>query len=462
MKLVHATAFIVAAAASALVAAADNIFEKELDGGEILYIPEGQQQQQQMANGSGPNPNRYIISARRDDVDIDVIEDDAVNNFAAKKVKRLKEKKDKGKKNSQSKSKSKKNEGKKRNLLTTSTKTAPAVVEFNSDKDAAEFIELHKDEIIMEVDAPMYLVDSFGGLRRSADAADAADAGAGATAADTLDVVHQLHRELSTSLNACDTSTASGNFPCIPWGIRNVYDDANRSYPGDANGPNLPTSIEHPICIIDSGYLESHTELPPAFNADTTETLPYNEDGCGHGTHVAGTVVASYNGGSNSIGVVGVFPDASPTYIVRAFADNCGYAYTSGLIEAYENCRDAGAKIVSMSLGGYGSSTVMADTFLNGTIDDDMLIIAAAGNHGRPQSEDGRDPTQYLYPASYDSVMSVAAIDNNDNRADFSAYNDQVDIAAPGKSIVSTKNDDLLYQRRQGTSSKFSSITLYI
>jgi hypothetical protein len=62
--------------------------------------------------------------------------------------------------------------------------------------------------------------------------------------------------------------------------------------------------------------------------------------------------------------------------------------------------------------------------------DDDILIVAAAGNGGKNAAKS--------YPASYESVMSVAATDSNDNVAYFSQENDQVDIAAPGVSVLST------------------------
>ena len=60
---------------------------------------------------------------------------------------------------------------------------------------------------------------------------------------------------------------------------------------------------------------------------------------------------------------------------------------------------------------------------------DDMLVIAAAGNSG---------DASYNYPASYPSIMSVAATDSTNTVAYFSQYNDQVDIAAPGVDVLST------------------------
>ena len=60
----------------------------------------------------------------------------------------------------------------------------------------------------------------------------------------------------------------------------------------------------------------------------------------------------------------------------------------------------------------------------------------------------------YSYPASYDAVVSVAAIDSNQNVAYFSQYNDQVELAGPGVNTQSTcKNSS--YCSKSGTSSKF-------
>merc|ERR1711971_549781 len=100
------------------------------------------------------------------------------------------------------------------------------------------------------------------------------------------------------------------------------------------------------VCIIDSGYQLNHPDLPStATAADNDQTsssgsLYYGTDGCRHGTHVAGTIVAS----DNTEGVIGVFPGAK-SKIVRTFANSCGWAYTSELINAVEKCAAAGADI---------------------------------------------------------------------------------------------------------------------
>lgn len=205
----------------------------------------------------------------------------------------------------------------------------------------------------------------------------------------------------------------------MPYGIPRVQADQL----SDAAAVNTK------VCIIDSGYDINHPDLP---NSGVTGGVTsqyagnWNNDGNGHGTHVAGTIAAL---GGNGIGVVGVNPSAQlGLHIVKIFNNNGDWAYGSDLIRAIEQCSDSGATVVNMSLGGPGSSQSerqAMQTFYN----NGMLLVAAAGNDGN---------NRYSYPASYDAVYSVAATDRNNTRANFSQYNNQVEIAAPGVGVRST------------------------
>jgi subtilisin family serine protease len=121
--------------------------------------------------------------------------------------------------------------------------------------------------------------------------------------------------------------------------------------------------------------------------------------------------------------------------------DNNGYFFGSDVVAAAEACRDAGAKLISMSLGGPSYDGDEKRIFEN-LFDQGILSIAAAGN-------DGVD--DYSFPASYEKVMSVAAVNSNKNHASFSQYNDRVDIAAPGVNVRSTWNNGR-YSSISGTS----------
>jgi serine protease len=184
------------------------------------------------------------------------------------------------------------------------------------------------------------------------------------------------------------------------------------------------------VCVIDTGYRLNHADLPNtgvtgfAFSGHGS----WNSDGNGHGTHVAGTMVAL----NNNDGVIGVLPSAKAgVHIVKIFNDSGNWTTASNLIQAIQSCKDAGAKVVNMSLGG-GSSSATEQTAMTNFYNGGMLLIAAAGNSGN---------TSLSYPASYDAVVSVAAVDSNRNLASFSQRNAQVELAGPGVAVNSTWNN---------------------
>lgn len=221
----------------------------------------------------------------------------------------------------------------------------------------------------------------------------------------------------------------------IPYGIDKVQ--ARNLWDTDANGTldsGAPTGQGIKICIIDSGLNTLHEDFEnrnisnTSGTDDVTGSGNWDIDNCGHGTHVGGTLAAAYGNGK---GVAGVAPGVS-LHIVKVFgtdtAQGCGWAYSSSLVDAANKCQSAGAGIISMSLGGTIKS-VLEESAFNSLYNGGMLSIAAAGNAG---------DTSYSYPASYQNVVSVAAVDQNDAVASFSQKNNQVDLAAPGVGVLST------------------------
>lgn len=194
------------------------------------------------------------------------------------------------------------------------------------------------------------------------------------------------------------------------------------------------TSSDVMVCIIDSGYQQIHEDLSGNSNVtgvNNAGTGQWNVDTCGHGSHVAGTIAAV----DNNVGVVGVNGNGKLNLHIQKVFDgaSCAWTYASTLAQAVTNCRTAatnGGKklVISMSLGGAGSTTA-ENTAFQSAYDDGVLSIAAAGNAGT---------TAVSYPAGYASVMSVAAVDQNSLKATFSQYNSDVEIAAPGVGVVST------------------------
>ena len=187
------------------------------------------------------------------------------------------------------------------------------------------------------------------------------------------------------------------------------------------------------VCIMDTGYEGDHEDLvpntSPLITGDNNDGLGNNtgnwwQPGHPHGTHVAGTIAAL---GGNGKGVTSVNPSGLlKVHNVKVFGNSGSWGYGSDLVRAIEQCDAAGANITSMSLGGSASSQAEANAF---AATSGILHIAAAGNDGN---------SSMSYPASYDEVMSVGALNSSKNIASFSQYNSQVEIAAPGVSVRST------------------------
>jgi subtilisin family serine protease len=218
--------------------------------------------------------------------------------------------------------------------------------------------------------------------------------------------------------------------------VRLIEQDARRYPAGDLDGQAIPYGIDRvqapavweaghtgdgiKVCIIDSGLYPGHEDI----DESKVDGEPgWDTDGCGHGTHVAGTVAAW----DNDFGVVGVSPGVS-LHIVRVFGDDCLWAYASDLMDAAMRCAEAGANIISMSLSGSAGPGPERKAY-DALYEQGILSVAAASNDGNRHR---------AFPASYDSVISVAATDINNNVADFSNQNKWVELAAPGVNVLST------------------------
>ncbi|MDF0534789.1 S8 family serine peptidase [Shewanella sp. A32] len=202
----------------------------------------------------------------------------------------------------------------------------------------------------------------------------------------------------------------------VPYGIPMVQADQV----SDSQAGNMK------VCIIDSGYDYYHEDLSDNMvdGIGSSETGDWRTDELHHGTHVAGTIAAV----NNDRGVIGINPNKNLNlYIVKVFNGD-GVFYSSGLVAALDDCEAVGAKVINMSLGGSFKSRFEDSAFAAAEASG-ILSVAAAGNDGNSRNS---------YPASYSSVISVAAVDEDKQHADFSQYNSAVELAAPGVSVLST------------------------
>lgn len=179
-------------------------------------------------------------------------------------------------------------------------------------------------------------------------------------------------------------------------------------YQSQANQVSFNPSAGIKVCIIDSGLDRSNTDFVwnNISGNNDSGTGNWDENGGPHGTHVAGTIGAADNG----FGVIGMAPGVD-MHIIKVF-NAAGWGYSSDLAQAANLCSQAGANIISMSLGGGGSNSTESNAFQSFS-DAGGLVVAAAGNDGNNVRS---------YPAGYPSVMMVGANDSNNVIADFSQF----------------------------------------
>jgi serine protease len=173
------------------------------------------------------------------------------------------------------------------------------------------------------------------------------------------------------------------------------------------------------VAIIDTGVSKvpdlEQTEFVKGY--DFVNDKENADDDNGHGTHVAGTVAQSTN---NNYGVAGVAYEAK-IMPLKVLASSGGGTITD-IAESIRFAADNKADVINMSLGGGGESQIMKDA-IEYAHSKGVVVVAAAGNENNDSAS---------YPARYARVISVAATDAQNEKAEFSNYGAGVDIAAPG------------------------------
>ncbi|MFE6494636.1 S8 family serine peptidase [Streptomyces sp. NPDC057748] len=210
------------------------------------------------------------------------------------------------------------------------------------------------------------------------------------------------------------------------------------------------------VAVLDTGIDATHPDVKDRI-LETKSFVPGEEvvDRHGHGTHVASTIAGS---GAASDGVnKGVAPGAG--LIIGKVLSDEGSGADSGIIEAMEWAKAEGADVVSMSLGSSipdDGSDPMSQAVDALSADGGPLFVIAAGN--------AYGAGTIGSPGSAEKALTIAAVDKQDERADFSSmgplvnsYGLKPDLSAPGVNInaaasQSVPGADGMYRSMSGTS----------
>lgn len=213
-----------------------------------------------------------------------------------------------------------------------------------------------------------------------------------------------------------------------------VHSDKRRNYTF-----NLNKKFKLKRGHIKDIYTEHVDEFFYDLTVSSDDHTYYTDKGYVSNTFCGGIIAATAD---NGVGIKGIAPDCQDYY--GAVLDKYGSGSTRYLIEGIYWAVDVvNAQIINMSLGI--PSNYYVDPALEKACayaySKGATLFAAAGN----------DSGEVNFPARFDTVIAVAAVDRKQKLADFSSRGPEVEFAAGGVDVFSTFLNNT-YASMSGTS----------
>ncbi len=171
------------------------------------------------------------------------------------------------------------------------------------------------------------------------------------------------------------------------------------------------------IAILDTG-VASHPAFQSIIRAINLVDFPGDPSALnGHGTAVASLII-----GSGAL-TPGVAPGAEilSVRVANDLGQSDSFLLAQGIIAAV----DSGARLINISMGSFGESALLRNAIAYAQ-ERGALIFAAAGNNG---------VDQVYYPAAYEGVIAVGAVDAGGDHLDFSNSGSEIAVSAPGYAV---------------------------
>lgn len=224
----------------------------------------------------------------------------------------------------------------------------------------------------------------------------------------------------------------------VPWSLQRLQPE--RAWP-ITRGEGVT------VAVVDSGIDVSNPHLQGQVSGGQDFASPAGsptEDCVGHGTGVAGVIAGKQ---VDDIPFYGVAPGATLMSLRQTSAQG---GSTTSMAEAIRYAADNGADVVNVSV-----TSPANDPNLQAAVQyaaaNDVVVVAAAGNDNIQTGQ--AQNCQVCFPAAYESVLAVSAVEPKDVEADVSHQGYYVDVAAPGSDIVTTfPVRPAAYRVGQGTS----------
>ena len=204
----------------------------------------------------------------------------------------------------------------------------------------------------------------------------------------------------------------------------------------DTGADIVHPDIENVLDLVNSREILNANGSMGPLQGDGYQNGAYSSGG-GHGTHVSGIIAAQANNGEGIAGVGSALDNSVVDLMVVDVFSQDQKTSVSYVLKGLEYARNAGAKVINLSLGMRKTEIGLYDDLLSrmcrSLADEGIIIICAAGNYGT-----GDNGSINVIPSDYDSTISVIAVDNNMQKASSSCYGSLKDISAPGVNIWST------------------------
>ncbi|WP_192809752.1 S8 family serine peptidase [Actinomadura rudentiformis] len=199
------------------------------------------------------------------------------------------------------------------------------------------------------------------------------------------------------------------------------------------------------VAVLDTGVDKRHPDLVGRVTSGPDLTGGTRRPGGKywglHGTSMASIIAGHGNGPGYQRGVIGVAPQ-SRILSIRVTWENDdplrGNGGTSGrnrdaVAQGIRYAVDHGAEVINMSLGGgrlFYDGDKTEEEAVRYALSKGVVLIASAGN-------DGAGSNRRNYPAAYDGVIAVGALDHRGRVWKDSNRRSYVAVCAPGVEIVS-------------------------
>lgn len=191
---------------------------------------------------------------------------------------------------------------------------------------------------------------------------------------------------------------------------------------GSFQGNHLGRGVR--VGVIDSG-VNPHPDLGDRLLTgrnymEDAEDPDDTADEYGHGTGVAGLIA-----GAGDHGYIGTAPEAE--LVPLKITDGKAIKVSAICRAIYGGIDDYDCDVLNLSLGVTGEFQSLKEA-VDYAESQNVLLVSAVGNTGR---------TTAYYPAGYDSVIGVGAVDRDGNVSSRSNHNASVFLTAPGTDVRS-------------------------